>query len=63
MITKEKPAPGGNRDTGYDTAFVDTNHTPLRSRIKAIIINLALWGLIPAALATWLIQRGGLRHE
>jgi hypothetical protein len=29
--------------------------------IKAAIVTLALWGLIPARLAAWLIQRGGLR--
>ena len=26
MTTKKKPAPGGNRDTGYDTAFDSHNH-------------------------------------
>ncbi len=31
------------------------------SRTKAAIVFLALWGFIPAALATWLIQRGGMR--
>lgn len=32
-----------------------------RSRVKAAIVFLALWGLIPAALASWLIQRGKMR--
>jgi hypothetical protein len=39
------------------------DHTPHHLNLKAIIVNLALWGLIPARLADWLIQRGGLRHE
>lgn len=31
------------------------------SRTKAAIVFLAVRGFIPAALATWLIQRGGMR--
>lgn len=34
----------------------------LRPHIKAAIVRLALWGVLPAAVAEWLIQRGGLRH-
>lgn len=63
MTTKKKPAPGGNRETGYDTAFDSRNHSPIRTRIKAAIVCLAVWGLLPAGFATWIIQRGGLRHE
>ena len=33
----------------------------MRARIKAAIVWLALLGLIPAALATWMIKAGGLR--
>lgn len=60
MTAKEKPAPGGNRAAGYGDASTCVNHTPIRSRLKAVIVSLAVWGLIPAALGTWLIQRGGL---
>ncbi len=28
--------------------------------VKTLIVRLAIWGLIPASLAHWLIQRGGL---
>jgi hypothetical protein len=28
--------------------------------IKTALVALARWGFIPARLATWLIQRGGL---
>lgn len=61
MTTQEKPAPGGNRETGDGDACDSANHTPIRTRLKAATINLAIWGLIPTAVATWLIQRGGLR--
>lgn len=61
MNTKEKPAPDGNQEAGYDIAFDSRNHSPIRTRIKAVIVSLAIWGLIPAGLATWVIQRGGLR--
>ena len=63
MTTKKKPVPGDNRETGYDTAFDSRNHSPIRTRIKALIVSLAVWGLISPGLATWLIQRGGMRHE
>jgi hypothetical protein len=59
----KKPAPEANREAGYDTAFDSRNHSPIRTRIRAVIVSLAVWGLISAGLAAWLIQRGGLRHE
>ena len=34
-----------------------------KRRAKAVIVWLAMRGLIPADFATWLLQRGGLRHE
>jgi hypothetical protein len=63
VTDKKKPAPDGNRETGYDAAFDSRNLTAIRSRFKSLIVRLALWGLIPAGLASWLIQRGGLRHD
>jgi hypothetical protein len=30
--------------------------------VKAVIVDLACWGLLQVPLASWLIQRGGLRH-
>lgn len=35
----------------------------MKSQIKSVITGLAVWGVIPAGLATWLIQRGGLKDE
>lgn len=60
MTTKKKAARAGTR-TAFDTAFDSRNHTPIHSIIKAAIVRLAAWGVIPANLATWLIQRGGLK--
>lgn len=37
------------------------NHTAIHSDINAAIVRLAIWGVIPAGLATRLIQRGGLK--
>lgn len=33
----------------------------LAASVKAVLVTLALWGFIPSRLASWLIQRGGLR--
>jgi hypothetical protein len=34
----------------------------MKSQLKKVIVVLAVWGLIPAGFATWLIHRGGLTH-
>lgn len=33
----------------------------MKAQFKEMIVRLAVWGLIPASFATWLIQRGGLK--
>jgi len=33
----------------------------MKSLLKEMIVRLAVWGVIPASFATWLIQRGGLK--
>jgi len=33
----------------------------MKSRIKNAIAGLAVWGVIPAGLGMWLIQREGLK--
>ena len=33
----------------------------MKSQIKSVITGLAVWGVIPAGLAMWLIQREGLK--
>jgi len=57
MTTMKKPAPEANREAGYDTAFDSRNHSPMRPHIKAAIFRLAICGLIPPGLATWLLRR------
>ena len=57
---KKKAAPAGT-GTASNTAHDSQNNT-IRPRIKAAIVRLALWGLLPVKLAEWLIQHGGLRH-
>lgn len=49
--------------TAFETAPDKANHTPIASRIKAAIVALAVWGLIPAGLATWLLRRLHLGAE
>lgn len=59
MTTKTKGRDGGNHAT---LTTADTrNFNPFASRLKALIVYLAVWGLINPSLATWLIQRGGLK--
>ncbi len=41
----------------------DANSSRARAAIKAGIVTMAVWGIIPVGLARWLIRRGGLRHE
>lgn len=36
-----------------------TNYN-VRAVLKTVIVRLAVWGVIPASLAQWVIQRGGL---
>lgn len=59
MTKNNKGRNGGNRPTPKTS---DSRNHSIRSRIKAAIVRLALWGLLPPKLAEWLIQRGGLRH-
>jgi hypothetical protein len=37
--------------------------TVLASRMKAVIVTLALWGWLPVVIADWLINRRELRDE
>lgn len=40
-----------------------TRRNKLRSLVKALIVRLALRGLVPVRLADWMIQCGGLSHD
>ncbi|AJP48032.1 hypothetical protein PG1C_05335 [Rugosibacter aromaticivorans] len=59
MFNKQKGRSVGNRATYKTTTHKYFN--PVASRLKALIVYLAVWGMINPSLATWLIQRGGLK--
>jgi hypothetical protein len=61
MTSKQKPA---NRGDSQAVDQTTSNHKPtsLGSRLKATIVTLALRGLLPYAVASWLIRRKGLPH-
>ena len=40
-----------------------SDFTSLRSGTKQLIVVLAVHGLVPASLATWLIRVGGLQND
>ena len=58
MTKNNKGRSGGDRLTPKTSN--SPNPTRIHSSIKVTIVRLAVWGLIPASFATWLIQRGGL---
>lgn len=53
MTIKRKSRNGANRAASNTTHRNNSN----ASRIKALIVNLALWGVIPFGLSMWLIRR------
>ncbi len=59
MRGKTKGRDGGDRATPNTSHTC--NSTLIRTRIKAGIVRLALWGLLPIPVADWIIQHGGLR--
>ena len=40
-----------------------TNTSNFKTKLKQVIVHMACYGLIPYAVADWLIQSGGLTHE
>ena len=62
MTRKTKGRAGWHQATPK-TSKSTCNCTGLASRLKAAIVNLALWGLLPMAVAEWIIHRGGLRDD
>jgi hypothetical protein len=44
-------------------ALVNPNNVNSKTKAKQVIVRLACWGLIPMALADWLLRVGGLAHE
>jgi hypothetical protein len=55
MPKNAKGRNGGDRATPK-TPYC-RNHTPIASRIKAVIVRAACWGVLPLFLAEWFIKR------
>ncbi len=60
-MTTNKKAAGLVTQAASDAAFDSRNHTPFAARLKALIVGAACWGLLPVALAEWIINHGGMR--
>jgi hypothetical protein len=58
MTEKTKGRSGGDRPTPKTSDRL--KRTAIRSRIKAGIVRMAVWGVVPAGFASWLVRRGGL---
>ena len=63
MARNRKGRAGCNQAATLKTTKRTRNFTGLAARIKAVIVALALWGLLPVAVADWLINLGGLRND
>ena len=67
MIEKSKaafpPKAGRPEKTASRSEINLISSRYFRQRIKRIIVWMAVWGVIPAWVAEWLIQRGGLAHD
>lgn len=62
MTTNRKGRAGWYQATPK-TSKSTRNFTGFAARIKAAIVTLALWGLLPVTVADWLIYLGGLRDD
>lgn len=62
MTQNKKGRPGWHQATPT-TSKNYCNFTSIASRIKAVIIALALWGLLPVKVAEWINQLGGPGDE
>ena len=62
MTTNRKGRAGWHQATPK-TSKSTRNSTGVAARIKAVIVILALWGLLPVTVADWLINLGGSRGD
>jgi len=62
MTRKTKGRAGWHQATSK-TSKCASYFTVLASRMKALIVTLALWGWLPVGIADWLINRGELRDD
>lgn len=61
LDARRAPAGGAPGKVRINTSKHARNFTGLAARIKAVIVTLALWGLLPVTVADWLINLGGQR--
>ena len=62
-MTRNRKGRAGWHQATLKTSKITCNSNDLAPRIKAAIVTLALWGLLPVAVADWLIHLGGQRDE
>lgn len=62
MTLKKLGRAGCHQATPY-LYINNRNNITNRSRVKALVVRLAMHQVIPAAVASWLIHVGGLRHD
>ena len=62
MTTNRKGRAGCNQAT-LNISKHTRNITGLAAHSNAVIVTLALWELLPVAVADWLINLGRLRDE
>lgn len=59
-MDNKKPTRGFPQ-VGCDDARDNCHYSPIKTRLKALIVGAACWGLLPVKLADWIICRGGMR--
>ncbi len=57
-MTRNRKGRAGWHQATPKTSKSTCHFTGLTARIKAVIVTLALWGLLPVAVADWLIHWG-----
>ncbi|MGB5830677.1 MAG: hypothetical protein WBG92_01625 [Thiohalocapsa sp.] len=57
-MTRNRKGRAGWHQATLKTSKSTSNSTGLAARIKAVIVTLALWGLLPVAIADWINHRG-----
>ena len=62
MMTNRKCRAGGHQATPKTTQSI-CNATGITSRLKAIVVTLAVWGWFPIGLADRINQVGGSRDD
>jgi len=62
-MTRNRKGRAGWHQVAPKTSNSGCNSTNLATRIKALLVTLALWGWLPVGIANWLINLGELRDE